>query len=164
MLLRAGARGRGAIRPSRGACAIGGRRLTQDSPRSRRVRRHAVRRTMRTDRRVGTEPVAFRGAGDGARISGPASPFARRCVGTAAGAPRSPGSGAHPQLSWRLDMTGGSSGSAVGATHVLVVGAGVAGTAAACTAARAGVPVLVLDGGSGASTLATGALDWVFWQ
>jgi glycerol-3-phosphate dehydrogenase subunit B len=61
-------------------------------------------------------------------------------------------------------MTSGGSGADRAATHVLVVGAGVAGTAAAITAAKAGVPVVVLDGGSGASTLATGPIDWAFWQ
>ncbi|HXN31388.1 MAG TPA: FAD-dependent oxidoreductase, partial [Polyangiaceae bacterium] len=48
--------------------------------------------------------------------------------------------------------------------RVLVVGAGVAGTAAALAAARAGAPVTLVDGGTGASTLATGALDALFWQ
>jgi glycerol-3-phosphate dehydrogenase subunit B len=48
--------------------------------------------------------------------------------------------------------------------RVLVVGAGVAGTAAALAAARAGARVTVVDGGTGASTLATGALDALFWQ
>ncbi|MDP9002937.1 MAG: FAD-dependent oxidoreductase [Myxococcota bacterium] len=45
-----------------------------------------------------------------------------------------------------------------------VVGAGVAGTAAALAAARAGARVTLVDGGTGASTLATGALDAVPWQ
>jgi glycerol-3-phosphate dehydrogenase subunit B len=48
--------------------------------------------------------------------------------------------------------------------RVLVVGAGVAGTAAALAAARGGARVSVLDGGTGASTLATGAIDAHFWQ
>jgi glycerol-3-phosphate dehydrogenase subunit B len=47
---------------------------------------------------------------------------------------------------------------------VLVVGAGVAGTAAAISAARAGARVTLVDGGTGASTLATGALDAIPWQ
>lgn len=47
--------------------------------------------------------------------------------------------------------------------RVLVVGAGVAGTAAALAAARSGAHVSVLDGGTGASTLATGALDASLW-
>jgi glycerol-3-phosphate dehydrogenase subunit B len=47
---------------------------------------------------------------------------------------------------------------------VLVVGAGVAGTAAAISAARAGARVTLVDGGTGASTLATGALDARPWQ
>jgi glycerol-3-phosphate dehydrogenase subunit B len=42
---------------------------------------------------------------------------------------------------------------------VLVIGAGVAGTAAALAAARGGARVVLLDGGTGASTLATGAID-----
>ena len=44
---------------------------------------------------------------------------------------------------------------------VVVVGAGVAGTAAALAAARAGARVTVIDGGTGASTLWTGAVDEV---
>ena len=44
------------------------------------------------------------------------------------------------------------------------MGAGIAGTAAALAAARAGARVVLLDGGSGASTLATGALDDVAWE
>ncbi|HEY1696562.1 MAG TPA: FAD-binding protein [Polyangiaceae bacterium] len=44
---------------------------------------------------------------------------------------------------------------------VVVVGAGVAGTAAALGAARAGARVTVVDGGSGASTLWTGKVDYV---
>jgi glycine/D-amino acid oxidase-like deaminating enzyme len=48
--------------------------------------------------------------------------------------------------------------------RLLIVGAGVAGTAAALAAARAGVHVTVVDGGPGASVLATGALDAVPWQ
>ncbi len=46
---------------------------------------------------------------------------------------------------------------------VVIIGAGVAGTAAAITAVRAGSRVVLLDGGSGASTLATGAVDSVQW-
>lgn len=42
---------------------------------------------------------------------------------------------------------------------VVVVGAGVAGSAAALAAARGGARVVVLDGGAGASTLWTGAVD-----
>jgi glycerol-3-phosphate dehydrogenase subunit B len=47
---------------------------------------------------------------------------------------------------------------------VLVVGGGVAGTAAALAAARAGARVTVLDAGAGASMLSTGALDVIPWQ
>jgi glycerol-3-phosphate dehydrogenase subunit B len=46
---------------------------------------------------------------------------------------------------------------------VVVVGGGVAGTAAALAAARGGARVVLLDGGTGASTLATGALDDAPW-
>jgi glycerol-3-phosphate dehydrogenase subunit B len=48
--------------------------------------------------------------------------------------------------------------------HVVVVGAGVAGTAAALAAASAGAAVTIVDGGTGASTLSTGAIDLVPWQ
>jgi anaerobic glycerol-3-phosphate dehydrogenase len=48
--------------------------------------------------------------------------------------------------------------------HVAVIGAGVAGTSAALAAANAGVAVTIVDGGTGASTLATGAIDLVPWQ
>lgn len=41
---------------------------------------------------------------------------------------------------------------------IVVVGAGIAGTAAALSAARAGARVTVVDGGTGASTLWTGAI------
>lgn len=47
---------------------------------------------------------------------------------------------------------------------VLVLGGGVAGTAAALTAARGAARVVLLDGGTGASTLATGALDDAPWM
>lgn len=47
---------------------------------------------------------------------------------------------------------------------VLVVGGGVAGSAAALAAARGGATVTLLDGGAGASTLWTGALDLLPWQ
>ncbi len=46
---------------------------------------------------------------------------------------------------------------------VVVVGGGVAGTAAALAAARGGARVVLLDGGTGASTLATGAIDDAPW-
>jgi glycine/D-amino acid oxidase-like deaminating enzyme len=49
-------------------------------------------------------------------------------------------------------------------TSVVVVGAGVAGTAAAFAAARAGASVTLVDGGSGASTLSTGAIDTTPWH
>ena len=48
--------------------------------------------------------------------------------------------------------------------RVVVVGAGIAGAAAALSAARSGARVTVLDGGPGASTLATGALDRAPWR
>ena len=50
------------------------------------------------------------------------------------------------------------------ARRVVVVGAGIAGTAAALAAARTSAAVTLLDGGAGASTLATGALDLTPWQ
>lgn len=46
-----------------------------------------------------------------------------------------------------------------GEPGVVVVGAGVAGTGAALAAARAGARVTLVDGGTGASTLWTGAID-----
>jgi glycerol-3-phosphate dehydrogenase subunit B len=46
---------------------------------------------------------------------------------------------------------------------VVVIGAGVAGTGAALAGARAGADVVVVDGGTGASTLWTGAVDDVPW-
>jgi glycine/D-amino acid oxidase-like deaminating enzyme len=49
-------------------------------------------------------------------------------------------------------------------TDVLVIGGGVAGTAAALAAAGGRARVTLLDGGTGASTLATGALDATPWQ
>jgi glycerol-3-phosphate dehydrogenase subunit B len=48
--------------------------------------------------------------------------------------------------------------------RVVVIGGGVAGTAAALAAAGTGLQVTLVDGGSGASTLATGALDAVPWH
>jgi glycerol-3-phosphate dehydrogenase subunit B len=48
--------------------------------------------------------------------------------------------------------------------RVVVVGAGIAGTAAALAASRSRATVTVLDGGTGASTLATGALDLAPWR
>ena len=44
-------------------------------------------------------------------------------------------------------------------TSVLVIGAGVAGTSAALAASAAGAAVTLLDGGSGASQLSSGAID-----
>lgn len=46
---------------------------------------------------------------------------------------------------------------------MIIVGAGVAGTAAALAARKSGVRTTVIDGGTGASTLSTGALDLVPW-
>jgi glycerol-3-phosphate dehydrogenase subunit B len=43
--------------------------------------------------------------------------------------------------------------------HVVVIGLGVAGAGAAMAAANAGARVTAIDGGTGASTLATGAID-----
>ncbi len=51
-----------------------------------------------------------------------------------------------------------------GGPRVVVIGAGVAGAAAALAAARSPARVTVLDGGPGASTLATGALDRTPWR
>ncbi|MEO8796647.1 MAG: FAD-binding protein, partial [Polyangiaceae bacterium] len=48
--------------------------------------------------------------------------------------------------------------------RVVVVGSGVAGTAAALAAARGGTRVHVVAGAPGASSLAGGALDWDDWQ
>jgi len=48
--------------------------------------------------------------------------------------------------------------------HVVVVGGGIAATAAALAAARAGAEVTRVAGGPGASVLATGALDDVPWE
>ncbi len=48
--------------------------------------------------------------------------------------------------------------------HVIVIGSGVAGTAAGVAAASIAPSVIVLDGGPGASSLATGAIDHAFWQ
>jgi glycerol-3-phosphate dehydrogenase subunit B len=47
---------------------------------------------------------------------------------------------------------------------VAVVGAGIAGTAAALAAAQASAEVTLLDGGPGSSTLSTGALDETPWR
>jgi glycerol-3-phosphate dehydrogenase subunit B len=48
--------------------------------------------------------------------------------------------------------------------RVLVVGAGIAGTAAALAASAAGASVTLLDGGTGASSLAPGAVDLTPWE
>jgi glycerol-3-phosphate dehydrogenase subunit B len=48
-------------------------------------------------------------------------------------------------------------------TAVVVVGGGVAGTAAAWAARRAGATVTLVAGGSGASTLSSGAIDRIPW-
>ena len=49
-------------------------------------------------------------------------------------------------------------------TRIVVVGAGVAGTAAALAARAGGAEVTVLDGGAGASSLAGGAMDVTSWE
>ena len=49
-------------------------------------------------------------------------------------------------------------------TAVVVVGWGVAGTAAALAARESGAEVTIIDGGTGASTLAPGALDLAPWE
>jgi len=59
-------------------------------------------------------------------------------------------------------VSGARADRAPGVGHVIVVGAGVAGTGAAI-AAGAGVRTTVIDGGTGASTLSTGAIDLVPW-
>jgi glycerol-3-phosphate dehydrogenase subunit B len=48
-------------------------------------------------------------------------------------------------------------------TGIVVIGGGVAGTAAALAAAREGARVTLLDGGTGATVLSTGALDDTPW-
>jgi glycerol-3-phosphate dehydrogenase subunit B len=48
--------------------------------------------------------------------------------------------------------------------RVVVVGCGIAGTAAALAARAGGARVTLLDGGTGASTLAPGALDLASWE
>jgi glycerol-3-phosphate dehydrogenase subunit B len=55
---------------------------------------------------------------------------------------------------------------AIDGGHVVVVGAGIAGTGAALAARATGLlgAVTLLDGGTGASTLCTGALDFGAWQ
>jgi glycine/D-amino acid oxidase-like deaminating enzyme len=57
-----------------------------------------------------------------------------------------------------------TAGARAGAGKVVVVGAGIAGTGAAFAASGAGASVTVVDGGPGASVLATGAIDFVDWQ
>jgi anaerobic glycerol-3-phosphate dehydrogenase len=47
---------------------------------------------------------------------------------------------------------------------LLVVGAGIAGTAAAYFAAKGGASVVLVSEGTGASALYSGALDWNFWE
>jgi glycerol-3-phosphate dehydrogenase subunit B len=51
-----------------------------------------------------------------------------------------------------------------GTADVVVAGAGIAGTGAALAAAAAGASVIVLDGGTGASHLGTGAIDVRPWS
>jgi len=49
-------------------------------------------------------------------------------------------------------------------SHVVVVGGGIAGTSAALAATREGASAILLDGGTGASTLATGGIDLTPWR
>jgi anaerobic glycerol-3-phosphate dehydrogenase len=49
-------------------------------------------------------------------------------------------------------------------TRVVVIGGGIAGTGAAVAASSAGASVVLVDGGPGASSLATGAIDLVDWR
>ena len=48
--------------------------------------------------------------------------------------------------------------------EIVVIGAGVAGLAAAWVAAKQGAQVTLLDGGAGASQLSGGAVDDVPWE
>ncbi|MEZ4294076.1 MAG: FAD-dependent oxidoreductase [Polyangiaceae bacterium] len=50
------------------------------------------------------------------------------------------------------------------AARVLVIGSGIAGTAAAWSAARAGAKVTLVSAGAGASMLASGAVDDIPWE
>ncbi len=159
--VRAGARGRGAVRGPRGARPHDRRRRAAHAPRARGVRRHALRRAVRANRGRGARARAGRRARDGARLPRAAGAHAGRGARDAAGPP----GGAAPRARARVargerrrDRRG-----ARGVSVVVVVGAGVAGTAAALAAAREGASVTLLDGGTGASTLATGALDLVPW-
>lgn len=62
-------------------------------------------------------------------------------------------------------MSDGPNGGAARSTcRVVVIGGGVAGTAAALGAARAGSRVTLVAGGTGATVLSSGALDFVPWQ
>ncbi len=51
-----------------------------------------------------------------------------------------------------------------GRRPVAVIGAGIAGTGAAIAASQGGATVVLVDGGPGASVLATGGLDLVDWR
>lgn len=52
----------------------------------------------------------------------------------------------------------------IGLRSVVVIGGGIAGTAAALAARRAGAEVTIALGGAGASTLSSGALDLTRWD
>src|SRR6202142_28577 len=153
MPLRAGARGRSAARHTRRDGANRRRRRPAHAPRPRRLRRDALRGALRSNPRGGTRPAARGGAGARQRVRAASGEDASGRDGARPGAPR----GAVARA------LAGVAGGAVN-HRGLVVGAGVAGTAAALAAARAGAPVTLVDGGTGASTLATGALDALFWQ
>jgi glycerol-3-phosphate dehydrogenase subunit B len=73
--------------------------------------------------------------------SGPLAPFARRIE----------------DVAWQQ-------GDVERRCDVLVIGAGIAGTAAALVAARGNARVVLLDAGTGSSTLSTGAVDATPWQ
>src|ERR1019366_7630074 len=70
--------------------------------------------------------------------------------------------GADPGARARVARGGSMTSRTDGLGPVVVIGAGVSGTAAAIAAARLGAPGTVVDHGAGASSLATGALDFTW--